>query len=265
MCVHQTPKGQRSKNKYYPRMKKIVLLFAVLASLNITAQKQQRPITLAYCLDGTSLVLNTGEKRKSADPQIGYVTFYEDKVVFDNDPTATYIFAHKIEHVSFFQGETKILRNEEDNDIVYITPLVMADNKLDEVCLCISFKYPKHPKDDIRISSDIYLMDIPSFQSLCNHYNGISNSLFINNSYNYVEETVYKDTNSGTKTYYSKRYEHKDCNICRGSGICQTCNGNGIHSAYRVKSECPNCFIKNGHRTGKCTWCGGTGKVFGLK
>ena len=59
-------------------------------------------------------------------------------------------------------------------------------------------------------------------------------------------------------------YSYNDCNHCHGSGICQTCNGRGIMSVgfTGTDTECPNCYIEFGRRTGKCAFCKGTGKRY---
>ena len=54
----------------------------------------------------------------------------------------------------------------------------------------------------------------------------------------------------------------KPCPTCRGTGVCNNCNGKGWHyDEYfgNGKLHCTNC---NGN--GKCPWCKGTGKTYGL-
>lgn len=49
----------------------------------------------------------------------------------------------------------------------------------------------------------------------------------------------------------------RTCRVCSGTGLCRTCNGKGTYfdsfSGKRLK--CPNCW------NGKCTSCGGTGRI----
>lgn len=57
----------------------------------------------------------------------------------------------------------------------------------------------------------------------------------------------------------------KDCPHCLGSGICKSCDGDGIieNSPYAYSLDpivCPNCLSKHGVGKGKCKWCHGTGK-----
>lgn len=69
---------------------------------------------------------------------------------------------------------------------------------------------------------------------------------------------------SSSKASNNSRYGYIDCHLCHGSGICQTCGGDGLadnpySSGY---SKCVNCCTSN---VGKCNKCLGTGKVYGLK
>lgn len=72
------------------------------------------------------------------------------------------------------------------------------------------------------------------------------------------------DIREKNRAYYSERYGNKDCHICHGRGTCQTCNGNGYVSGPYGTSECPNCLLENGRRTGRCSRCQGRGYVYGL-
>ena len=69
----------------------------------------------------------------------------------------------------------------------------------------------------------------------------------------------------GVKTTSS--YGDKDCHLCRGTGVCQTCNGSGIGKDNMFGTgkhfSCPNCYLENGRRTGKCSVCGGKGTRYG--
>lgn len=65
-----------------------------------------------------------------------------------------------------------------------------------------------------------------------------------------------------------QRYSYQNCNVCHGSGTCQTCNGSGQKSAgfgLDKIMDCPNCYLEYGRRTGKCSACQGTGKKYSLK
>lgn len=57
----------------------------------------------------------------------------------------------------------------------------------------------------------------------------------------------------------------RDCEHCYGTGICQSCNGDGIMQGSKFSYGldpvvCPNCLSKNEVGRGKCRWCSGTGK-----
>lgn len=60
---------------------------------------------------------------------------------------------------------------------------------------------------------------------------------------------------------YNDRYGYKDCHICHNLKYCQTCGGKGWihHSMTNTTGDCPNCT------NGKCSTCGGSGKVYVLK
>lgn len=68
----------------------------------------------------------------------------------------------------------------------------------------------------------------------------------------------------------NSRYGKKDCTLCRGTGTCRSCGGNGhLNGNLNTPSaSCPNCL---GHTTGKmkdygrCKPCKGSGKRYGIK
>ncbi len=80
-----------------------------------------------------------------------------------------------------------------------------------------------------------------------------------------ADNTVSQTKNYGAGSYGS--YGDKDCYLCRGTGTCQTCNGTGIGRDDMFGTgkhyECPNCYLENGKRTGKCSACGGKGTTYG--
>lgn len=75
------------------------------------------------------------------------------------------------------------------------------------------------------------------------------------------------NNNEGSESYYESRYGNKDCHICRGTGVCQTCNGDGWqNNPFGLPDDpCANCLRENGRRTGKCSTCQGSGQVYGVK
>lgn len=59
---------------------------------------------------------------------------------------------------------------------------------------------------------------------------------------------------------YFDSWGDKECYMCHGSGVCQTCNGKGWYrSMFGDNIVCPNCS------DGKCGTCHGTGSVYGKK
>ena len=84
-----------------------------------------------------------------------------------------------------------------------------------------------------------------------------------------MNDNGYNSVNAGGSSGTSRRSSHtydnggyEDCHVCHGSGRCQTCNGTGYVTNYGKTSECPNCLIEAGRRTGKCSVCRGRGKIF---
>lgn len=78
------------------------------------------------------------------------------------------------------------------------------------------------------------------------------------------------EPSSGVNEYVQKvrdsnPYGNKDCPMCAGTGICQTCNGSGLQeSGFGLgRLPCANCYVQNGVKTGKCGKCHGTGTVYG--
>lgn len=99
-------------------------------------------------------------------------------------------------------------------------------------------------------------------------YAAASNTSSMSNANNGSDRTKKEqqdsEHNNKTETLKEKNmqywidYSNKDCSICRGTGICQTCNGDGwAASISRGKYLCPVCF----NHDGKCTSCGGDGKI----
>lgn len=70
-------------------------------------------------------------------------------------------------------------------------------------------------------------------------------------------------SSSSSSSSTSSNYGYKDCTHCLGSGKCKTCNGTGLQDkGFGVgKIACGVCIDHNG----KCRWCQGKGKVYGVK
>ena len=59
------------------------------------------------------------------------------------------------------------------------------------------------------------------------------------------------------------RYGQIDCTSCWGSGVCETCGGNGyFYSGSTSSIPCPNCDYDH---NGRCRVCHGKGTVYGIK
>lgn len=95
-----------------------------------------------------------------------------------------------------------------------------------------------------------------------NYVNDCAN---INNGSNIDSSSSSESSPKDSNTSQTKqRYGYKNCHICKGSGICQTCKGHKVVENYGKLSECPNCELENMKRTGKCSRCHGSGQVYGI-
>lgn len=96
------------------------------------------------------------------------------------------------------------------------------------------------------------------------NYSDNSNTSTYNNKNSNGVTTQNNTVNSRAKEKiqeFKDRCGYKDCYSCRGMKSCQTCNGKGWirHSYTNTTGDCPNCS------NGKCSTCGGSGQVYGLK
>lgn len=68
---------------------------------------------------------------------------------------------------------------------------------------------------------------------------------------------------STSRSSNSDRYGERSCPTCFGTGECRTCGGKGytLNSYTGENMVCPNCTSL----PGKCSYCNGTGKRYGLK
>lgn len=214
--------------------------------------RRQYPFTMVYCLDGTTQDINTREIYNQ-NPTLGYITFTADKIIIDN--REIYHFKYEENGVRVYEGNTLY------NGNVPVTPIIFADKDFNDVTLFISV-------GDRIGKSAIYLMEINDFQVLCNRCNNNMNvGQFIDNAQQGSPSSS-KGPNINRSARFDSRYGYKDCYSCHGTGTCQTCNGRGIqHNSFGMNdSGCANCHRdSNGRRTGKCSTCQGTGKVYGLR
>ncbi|MBO7239696.1 MAG: hypothetical protein J6V23_04355 [Bacteroidaceae bacterium] len=237
-------------------MKNKILLTVICAFLVINSFSQRRtPFTMAYCLDGRTQDIETLEIHKQ-NPTIGYITFYDEKLVVDNKEV--YNLVRQEGGTKAFQGPVLSAMGAHAYAVIFIDENY---HNLNNVVMFITIH-----ETGTTVKTPIYLMEVEDFQTLLNSQNGISNNLFINHSIDFTG-SYREDSSIGSKSYYNNRYNNKDCHICKGSGICQTCNGDGIqHNSFGLNdSKCANCLIRNGVHTGKCSICGGTGKIYNKK
>lgn len=83
-------------------------------------------------------------------------------------------------------------------------------------------------------------------------------------AYPYNTNNGSSNSNSNTTSTSSQTKKWKtitrveDCSQCHGSGKCSTCNGKGWYNGIYGPIDCPNC---DGHKTGRCRGCHGSGHI----
>ena len=240
-------------------MKRLLLFFAVLiGGIGVASAQQSRanrslPFSLVYCLDGTSQNIYTKEIGRQ-NPVIGYLTFYDDKIIIDDE---VYKYQQTQEEIRIFQGPTVYADGGTGTPLLFVNPDYNYINLFTQVNTSAG--------DQVAIlRSVVYLMEVDEFNMLWNQYNGISTNQFVTNSdISHTEDVSSYSSSGGSKSYYDSHFGWKDCHLCHGSGVCQTCNGDGIMSNQFGYGDmkCPNCST----RKGCCSVCQGKGKVFGVK
>lgn len=91
----------------------------------------------------------------------------------------------------------------------------------------------------------------------------VNNSL--DNNISERKKNKNNNNNNRSRDYYKNRYGQKQCSLCSGQKKCTTCNGyKYMRNSLGNKVECPNCYKINGHNSGLCSKCRGTGTNFGI-
>lgn len=241
-------------------MKRLLLFYAVLIGFSYVASAQQSranrplPFSLAYCLDGTTEDISTGEITHGS-PVIGYLTFYDDKIQVDNK---VYKHANTMDGVRYFQGPTLHAYG------LMSIPILAVDPDYNRIML-YSIVYNSAGEEVGTFCSRVSLMEVDKFITLWKQNTGISTNLFVQNSdFSHTEDLSNYNSSSGSKSYYDSNYGWKDCYWCHGTGVCPTCHGDGIMDAGfgNGYTKCPNCST-TASRKGVCSVCHGKGKVYG--
>lgn len=200
---------------------------------------------MAYCLNAAQNIDN-GEIQYM-NPTIGYITFYEDRIIVDNKEL--YTFYQEKGGVRTFKGKTLSMQG------LSVIPILFVDPDYENVVLFVT-------NNDEIVKAPVHLMEIDKFQTILRQNSGISNNIFISNADNYhCNDEINTDNSIGTRNYYNNRYGYKECYSCHGYKKCSTCNGKGWirHTMTNTTGDCPNCI------DGRCSSCEGTGKVYGVK
>lgn len=115
---------------------------------------------------------------------------------------------------------------------------------------------------EINLFNDIFSIYLASLSPSTNYVTTIDDSPDVQERHNDAIDRIHG--------YYDDHYGDVKCQLCQipGNGICKTCGGRGYRDlglGLGKTEECPNCYVENGRRTGKCSKCKGTGKVYGIK
>lgn len=189
---------------------------------------------------------------------MGYMTFYEDKIVVNDKITFYRMGEMESGSVVFADGGRSLYGKNilllmefmtEHNNILLKSPTPFF-------CIMTNNGSSKSNFEN----RNIFFYTEKEWAILNSNYSESGN--MPTNTYS----SGYDNNNTDTKktNNYFDSYGEKDCPLCKGSGTCQTCNGKGwYYSSYGTGTvTCPNCC--SGH-VGKCSKCCGTGKVYGKK
>ena len=190
---------------------------------------------------------------------MGYMTFYEDKIVV-NDQITFYRMGEKESGSVVFADGGRSLYGK---NILLLMEFMTEHNnillKSPRPFFCIMTNKNGSSKSNFEYRN-IFFYTEKEWAILNSNYSESGN--MPTNTYS----GGYDNNNTDTKktNNYFDSYGEKDCPLCKGSGTCQTCNGKGwYYSPYGTGTvTCPNCC--SGH-VGKCGKCCGTGKVYGKK
>ena len=196
---------------------------------------------------------------------MGYMTFYEDKIVV-NDQITFYRMGEKESGSVVFADGGRSLYGK---DILLLMEFMTEHNnillKSPTPFFCIMTKNGSS-KSNFEYRN-IFFYTEKEWAILNSNYSESGN--MPTNTYSTGYENNNTNTNTSNRTLekakeQNERYGYIDCHLCHGSGTCSTCNGKGWnYSPYGTgKVECPNCCYSN---KGKCGKCCGTGKVYGKK
>lgn len=196
---------------------------------------------------------------------MGYMTFYEDKIVV-NDQITFYRMGEKESGSVVFADRGRSLYGK---DILLLMEFMTEQNnillKSPTPFFCIMTK--KGSSKSNFEYRNIFFYTEKEWAILNSNYSESGN--MPTNTYSSGYENNNTNTNTSNRTIekakeQNERYGYIDCHLCHGSGTCSTCNGKGwYYSPYGTGTvECPNCCYSN---KGKCGKCCGTGKVYGKK
>ena len=266
----------------------LMLLIATSSLCTVNAQsyyweENTTPFTMHYILDISSNYNGIPPEIKCLGGSfgtIGTAKFYKDKVIL-NDKIVFDLPDHKSNgNKRFISKYTYNLNSKEQ--VNYMLSFRPSNGKTslrepDPYLVVIYFEkggnnFSREEPEYIRIR----LLTETAFRAL-------ENKARSDNATNVPVNTYsggYENNNTNTRTNdnntekenkalknaleYYERYGDIDCHLCKGTGTCKTCNGQGwFYSSFGTgKITCPNCCSEH---VGKCGKCCGTGKVHGKK
>ena len=106
----------------------------------------------------------------------------------------------------------------------------------------------------IKVTAKTKMKDIYPTTKLYAHWKKKSSSSSSSNS------SSSSSSGSGVPSSSVTKPTHLECSICKGSGDCTACGGDGYRHSFAMDNEKLNCYKCNGR--GRCGSCNGTGKRY---
>ncbi len=185
----------------------------------------------------------------------------------------------------FKTAEDASRANEEYSELL-LEKFTEASTSMDSLrCFCYAgddgvYGYYKSKAGCTVIADLLYMDEVPNQLQICiskdmiitdlgerpeTAYNMVNGSASFTDLLNGISssDTSSSDTSDSSSDYSDNddniaEFAKQDCSICKGSGKCTVCGGDGYLWSSASGKEDRNCWKCN--HTGKCTYCNGTGK-----